>query len=257
MEEKIFIQNSKLQKLAAIINKPQEEGPFPVVLLLHGFTGYKEEKHLESLAQLLAANNIVAIRFDASGFGESEGTVETDYRVSNYLSDIESVYGHLCKQSFVDSSRIGIDGHSLGGMLAVIFAAKHPELKAVCAVSAVSTHFTEYRAAEKFKGWKETGYREQISSRMGKIKIPYAFIEDANQYNAIEYASKLRSPLLVIVGGKDTAVPASETKEIYDYAPEPKELLEFAEMDHHYKKHPELLQQINQKILQFYITNLS
>lgn len=47
MEEKIFIKNSKGLKLASIIHYPDGEKQYPAIIILHGFTGYKEEAHLE------------------------------------------------------------------------------------------------------------------------------------------------------------------------------------------------------------------
>jgi dienelactone hydrolase len=92
VEETISILNNKKHMLAALIHKPAKKGKFPAVILLPGFRRTKDDVLIKQLAIKLANSNIVAIRFDPSGFGESEGEIERDYRLSNYFSDTESVY---------------------------------------------------------------------------------------------------------------------------------------------------------------------
>ena len=89
MEEKIFIDNSNGLKLSLIISYPDKNKQYPAILILGGFVGYKEEAHVKELAGALMQNGFAAIRFDCSGFGESDGIFEKDYLMSNYLKDIE------------------------------------------------------------------------------------------------------------------------------------------------------------------------
>lgn len=251
MEERVHIFNKKNQKLAAIIHRPQGQDKFPAVILMHGFTGNKEEQHIKQLAVDLANNNLVAIRFDASGYGESEGITEQDYRLTNYFSDAESVYDYLKTLPYVDKDHIGIFGHSMGAMLVVLLAAKYPEIKASVSVSPPSNLDTHYRLKGIWKEWKEKGYLEKINN--GKnVKIPWEFLEDAKRYNALEEASKIKSPILFILGAQDVNVLPEETKELYEKANEPKELFIVDGMDHSYKNFPDKLAIVNKKILEFY-----
>lgn len=252
MEEKVYIFNKKSQKLAAVIHRPPTQGKFPGVILMCGFTGNKEEKHIKQLAIDLANNNFVAIRFDPSGYGESEGSTERDYRLTNYFSDTESIYDYLKTPSYVDQNRIGIFGHSMGAMLVVLFAAKHPEIKASVSVSPPYNLGTHYRLKGTFwKGWKEKGYLEKVDN--GKtVKIPWEFLEDAKKYNVFKEVSKIKSPILFILGDKDINVLPEETKELYRKTNEPKELFIADGMDHYYKNFPDKLAIVNEKILRFY-----
>ncbi|OGE09618.1 hypothetical protein A3A60_01675 [Candidatus Curtissbacteria bacterium RIFCSPLOWO2_01_FULL_42_26] len=251
MEKRVYISNKKNQKLAAVIHRPQSQGKFPAIILLHGFTGDKEEGHIKQLAVELANNNFVAIRFDASGYAESAGTTEQDYRLTNYFSDAESVYSYLINLSYVDRDRIGIFGHSVGAMLVILFAAKHSEIKASVSVSSPYHLETHYRLRGIWKGWKEKGYIEKQDN--GKIvKIPYAYLEDAKQYDALKEVFKVKNPVLFILGTEDVNVIPEETKELYEKANEPKELFIVDGMDHFYKNFPDKLAVVNKKVLEFY-----
>ncbi len=251
MEEKVYILNPKNQKLAAVIHRPKADGKYPAVVLLHGFTGNKEEGHIKQLAVELADNGFVAIRFDASGYGESEGDTEKDYRMTNYFSDTKSVYDYLRNLPYVDPDRIGIFGHSLGGMLVVLFAAKHPAIKAVVPVSAPYHLETHYRLKGIWNGWQEKGYREAKSN--GKtVRIPWAFLEDAKRYNALVEVRKIKGPILFIVGTSDVNVLPKETQKLFEEANEPKELFVVRGMDHYYKNFEEKLVIVNEKVLKFF-----
>lgn len=251
MEEKVKVTNAKGLNLAGVIHRPAGEGKFPAVILLHGFCGYKEELHIWELAKDLANEGFVAIRFDASGFGESEGSLDSDYRLSNYLNDIEKIYLYLKSLDYVDASRAAVWGHSMGGMASIIFAAAHPEIKVVCSVSAPDFMRADRREGHPFNGWKERGFFEKVSSRFGKLEIPHAFLEDAQKFNVLDFVPRLRAPLLVVLGGKDIDVLPEETRAIFEKANEPKKLLEVKAMDHYYKNSPELLKQVNKGIIKF------
>ena len=251
MEERVSILNKKKQKLAAVIHRPTKHGQFPAIILLPGFRGTKEEGHIKELAVALAQNNIVAIRFDASGFGESEGDTEKDYRLSNYFSDTESVYAYLKTLPYVDRNHIGLYGHSMGAMLVVLFAAKHPEIQASVSVSPPYVMRTKQRIETIWIGWEKNGYLEKV--RNGKtVKIPWEFLTDADKYNALQEVTKIKIPLLFILGTKDINVLPEETKALYEKANQPKQLLEVKAMDHFYKNFPEKLSFVNNEIIKFY-----
>jgi uncharacterized protein len=255
MEETITIPNIKGLQLAASLHRPDKEGRFPAVIVLPGFRGSKEEEHIKSLATALAQHDIVTIRFDASGWGDSEGTAENDYRLSNYFNDTESVYEYLKALPYVDTNHIGLFGHSMGAMLVVLFAAKHPEIKASVSVSPPYVMKTKNRVEHVWVGWKKSGYLEK--EWHGKtVKIPWEFLDDAGKYNALKDVPKIKTPILFILGTADVNVVPDETKALYEKANEPKELFEVDGMDHFYKKDPEKLMTVFNKILEFYKKNL-
>lgn len=178
---RVRIPNEKGQKLASEIYKPEKSGKMPAAIILHGFTGYKESADLVDLADRLAQQGIVSIRFTSSGFGDSEGTLEQDNRLSNHRSDTKSIYAYISKLPYVDVSRLGVYGHSMGGKLAVLFCSDKPNIKAVCIFSAPVTFFaTSYGTLEK--DWKKSGFLQKVSSRGQKlIRVPYAYFIDAEK----------------------------------------------------------------------------
>jgi alpha-beta hydrolase superfamily lysophospholipase len=257
-EEQIRIHNQKGLELAMLINRPEDEQPHPSVILLHGFTGYKEEEHTTLLAEQLAKHGIVTIRFDASGFGESEGTLEHDYRLSHYYQDLEEVYNWLTQQSFVHPQGVGVWGHSMGALLSIIWAARHPEVQTICAISPPSHMGDTDLLAPVLDQWEKTGWYEKVSSKYGPIKVPYAFIQDARHYSAFDYTSQLHNQkVLIILGTRDDVVSPEDSRKIFQSLPEPKQLIEIEGMDHAPKKNDIHLQQLTQAALKFFVDHLS
>jgi uncharacterized protein len=252
MEEKVFIENSKGLKLASIISYQDKNKRYPAIIILHGFTGYKEEAHLKELADELTRNGFVAVRFDCSGSGESGGTFEKDYLMSNYLEDIESVYDHVRKTKFVDKDKIAIVGHSMGGLLSIVFASQNPKIKACIAVSSPSIMITANWIKGAIDEWQRLGwFYKKISRDNSNVKIPFSFITDSNRFNAIKFAQKLHCPFLTVLGLSDSVVNPGDSRKIFLTANEPKELAEIAGVGHDYKKDSQLIRKVNEKILVF------
>lgn len=249
----VRIKNARGLILAGILHVPEGAGRCPAVLHLHGFTGYKEEENNVELARALAREGFVVLRFDASGDGESEGSLEHDYRITNYLKDIDTAYAFLCSQPSVDSHRIGIWGHSMGAMLAIIWGSKHPQIKAICSVSAPVQMGTTDWLGQFLDSWKRTGWFTKVStSGRGAKKIPWAFMEDARKYNSLDFVRRVTSPLMIILGLAEDTVSPAHTREIYLKANEPKELVEVRGMSHDYKKNMKHIQFVNSKIVPFF-----
>lgn len=252
---KTKVTNAKGLALACEIYKPDGAGKFASVLIFHGFTGYKEENNLVDIAHNLAIQGIVSVRFTTSGFGDSEGSLIDDYRFGNYRADAESVYTYIQSLDYVDPTRIGVCGHSMGGKLAILFCADNPEVRAVCIISA-PVHLLSTSYGTGLEMWKRLGYYEKQSGRDGRrIRIPYAYIEEAEDsvHDVLLAASRVTSPqALVVAGDADTTVLWNATKEIFDTLHCPKEWLLIKNMDHWYKKNEAFLSAVHGPVVSFF-----
>jgi len=252
MQEKVFIQNPKGLKLASIIRYPGKDRQCPAVMILHGFMGYKEEAHFEELEEILVKNGFAVIRFDASGSGDSEGSFEKDYSMSNFLKDINSVYNYLQKLEFVNKDKIGIVGHSMGGLLSIIFASLHPEIYACVAISSPVILTETDWIKGTIERWEELGWLyKKISRKDSNVRIPFSFITDANKFDALSYIKKLRCPFLTVLGLSDDVVSPGDSRRIFQAANGPRELIEIEGMNHDYKQRPEIVRKVNIKVLDF------
>jgi pimeloyl-ACP methyl ester carboxylesterase len=109
-------------------------GRHPTVILCHGLPG--NEKNLD-LAQAIRRAGWNAITFNYRGSWGSPG----EFRFANNLEDTEAVLAFLTDSAHaakygVNPRRIVIAGHSMGGWVTALTAAKHPELAGAILISA-------------------------------------------------------------------------------------------------------------------------
>jgi uncharacterized protein len=258
MEERVQIKNRRGLHLATVIHRPEKTERVPCVLLLHGFLGCKDEEHLQAFAHALTAAGLAAVRFDVSGFHESEGSPEEDFRVSNYLTDVEDVLAYVKQLPFVDLARIGVAGHSLGAMVALIFTALHSDIKACCAIQ-VPTKLTREESTLPLQQWRETGWFEQYCGEpINKlIRLPYSMAEDADHFDALDYMARIKVPISIMYGTLDLAVTPENTISLYEAASNcPKQLIELTDTDHDFRWHPDKLAIVVDRVIKFFLASL-
>lgn len=114
-----------------------EEG-CPVVVMLHGFLGTKdewgfyygatkEERGFESIAARLLEKGIGTIRMDMPGSGESKDDFR-NYTLDKCVSDTEDAFQYCMEKYHFNPSKIGFLGWSMGAKVGAEFLEKHPEI---------------------------------------------------------------------------------------------------------------------------------
>jgi pimeloyl-ACP methyl ester carboxylesterase len=240
--------------LAADFHQPKGDGPFPLVILCHGFTGDKSEIHVITLADELAKAGIAALRFDSPGTGESEGTWEQDYRLSSYISIIPDVLEYAKAHLPIDPQRVGLWGHSMGGFTALRTAIEHPDLFVAVCASQPSRGRPGFKD-EVVEEWRKTGWKRFSNENFPEINLPFEFYEDRTQYDAVKEMPGLKTPVLFLAGTADKLAPAAQVKAMFEAANEPKQYLEF-DAPHDYKRHPALLEKYNSAAVEFFTKHL-
>ncbi len=96
------------------IFRPPGEGPFPAVLLGHGFAGTQEVR-LPAFARRFAEEGFVCLTFDYRHFGASGGEPRQLLSVGRQLADWRAALEHLRALPEVDPERIALWGTSFSG----------------------------------------------------------------------------------------------------------------------------------------------
>ncbi len=147
--------------------------------------------------------------FDYRGYGMSKGRACR----SGIYKDCVAALFYVRSRPEVDSDKIVVLGQSLGGALAIRVVSDHPEfkVKAVIADSAFAS------------------YRQIARDKVGLIPVlkwfkwPLSFLLATNGYSPVDVIENLHpTPLLVIHGTCDLAVPYHHGKRLFESARDPK-----------------------------------
>ena len=221
--------------------------PAPVVLLLHGFSGSRdelaiaetEEGVLQRTARLLADAGYASLRIDFLGSGESDGAwPETTF--SGQTADAVTAIDWLRNAETVDGSRLAVLGWSQGGLVALQATRERPDIGALVLWAPVVNPLHSY---ENLLGAEETALAltaddptVEITSTLpwgAETTLQASFWQEMPLTSPIAAAAGYGGPLMVIVGTRDDIVapqPASG-QVLLDYHDGPEELAVF-DTDH-------------------------
>lgn len=112
---------------AATLHLPEGAGPFPAILMVHGWGGVQDALTLPFYGPFNRAGFAV-MTFDYSGWAKSEGFPRNAINPWQREREVEAAMEHLRSLPGIDPNRIVLWGTSFGGGHVVRTAAKHPEL---------------------------------------------------------------------------------------------------------------------------------
>lgn len=252
MQEKLFFENNRGNRLCGILANPTDNKNGPIMILCHGFTTSKDSYTYIRLEKILNGKGISAFRFDFFAHGESEGEFE-DITISEAVDDILNAIRFLKELGY---SKIGLVGSSFGGIASVIAASKTDYLFILALKSPVSDDLGKLVAQEskqEIKTWKEKGSIYYTSSDGRGLKLNYSFFEDDKKVNGYEAAKKIKIPALIVHGDNDESVPVEQSKKIAGLMENSRlEIIQGA--DHRYSK-PEDFERMLGLISEFIIKN--
>lgn len=119
--------------IRAYVAKPQGNGPFPAVIMIHEFWGLNES--IVSLADLLAEGGYLVIAPDTFRGSTTSWVPRAIYQVitndaENVNADLDSAYAWLSSQPEVDVNRIAIAGFCYGGRTSLAYSLHNNQLAA-------------------------------------------------------------------------------------------------------------------------------
>jgi pimeloyl-ACP methyl ester carboxylesterase len=133
-EEEVVYENKTAGiQLAATLTIPPGKGPFPAVVLITGSGPQDRDETLLGhkpflvLSDYLTRRGIAVLRADDRGVGKSTGNFNAS-TTADFATDTEAGIAFLKTRTEVDSKKIGLIGHSEGGIIAPMVAARNHDV---------------------------------------------------------------------------------------------------------------------------------
>jgi len=227
------------------ITKPESEGVYPIVMLVHG-SGPNDmnetvgmNQPFKDIAYYLAQNGIAVLRYDKRTYTyQSKLTDLTNFTVyEETINDASEAVKYVSGLDYVDKNKIFVLGHSLGGYLIPRIAELTPEADGYIIASGIFTslgdiipyqieylsnldgNITEEEQAQ-IEDYTIQSSKSLNPNLIGENEMVLgankAYWDDLANYNPTELAKEIIKPVYVFQGDRDYQVPVSQYNIIYE-----------------------------------------
>ena len=217
--------------LAGTLTVPKGKGPFPAIVTITGSGSQDRDEEIwivkgfrpfRQVADSLGRSGIAVLRMDDRGFGGSGGDAATSTS-RDFANDIKAGLAWLRTRPEIDGNRLGLVGHSEGGLIAPIVASEDPKLKGIVLMAGPSQTGREIL---EFQNRYAIEHNAAIKpeSRDSAFKVALAGIDSVTRTNPwlkffAEHdpkatAAKVKVPTLILQGATDQQVTAVQAEDL-------------------------------------------
>ena len=228
----------------------------PIVIFCHGYKGFKDWGAWHLVADAFAKSGCFFIKFN---FSHNGGTIEQPidfpdleaFGNNNYikeLDDLKSVLDWITStnspyNTFIDSDKVTVIGHSRGGGIAMIKTSEDPRITRLITWASVCDYEDRFLKGEALENWKNDGIFYVQNGRT-KQQMPHyfqfytSFIEHKERLTIAKAIKKIEVPHLIIHGTTDPTVSSEDAVQLHHWNPK-SELFLVDGADHVFgTKHP-------------------
>ena len=196
------------RQIPAWMYKPAGDGPFPVVIFIHGGPEGQSRPSFSSTYQLWLEKLGVAILIPnvrgSTGYGKTYVTLDNGFRREDSVKDIGALLDWIAAQPDLDQDRVAVFGGSYGGYM-VLASAVHfsDRLRAAVDIVGISSFVTFLENTQDYR-------RDLRRAEYGDERDPEmrAHLEKISPVNNVEH---IKIPLFVVQGENDPRVPVTES----------------------------------------------
>ena len=196
------------RQIPAWLYKPAGDGPFPVVISIHGGPEGQSRPFFSSTYQLWLEKLGVAVLLPnvrgSTGYGKTYVTLDNGFRREDSVKDIGALLDWIETQPDLDQDRVAVFGGSYGGYM-VLASAVHfsDRLRAAVDIVGISSFVTFLENTEDYRrDLRRVEYGDERDPEMR------AHLEKISPVNNVE---KIDVPLFIVQGENDPRVPVTES----------------------------------------------
>lgn len=199
------------KKVLGLINIPNSEGKFPVIVMFRGFVDqeiYKTGDGTKRAAEFFADNGYITVAPNFLGFGNSDKEAENIFesRFQTHTTAL-TLINSVKSMSQWDQRNIFLWGHSNGGQIALtlleITGLPYPTVLWAPVSKPFPYSILYYTDESQDKG-------KLIRKELSKFEADY----DVEAYSLSNYLDKIKAPVQIHQGSLDDAVPISWTNDL-------------------------------------------
>lgn len=189
--EEVTFKNEKAGiTLGGTLSLPKKEGNYPVVILISGSGAQNRDEEIMDhkpflvIADHLTKNGIGVLRYDDRGVGASGGN-PANATTSDFATDTQAAFDYLKTRKEVNKKKIGLIGHSEGGMIAQLIAEKNADVAYIVMLAGPGISGSELMVLQNYLVGKTDGIPEEELTSMGvTLRKAYGVIVSENDEKA-------------------------------------------------------------------------
>lgn len=174
------------------------------------------------IADTLSRRGIAVLRLDDRGVGGSSGPVK-DATSADFADDIRAAVAYLRTRADIDGARIGLIGHSEGGMIAPMVAAADPAIRAIALMAGPS------RSGKRILAYQQAYAIDSmmhvpLAARDSALRAMQRALDSSTAENGwlrfflthdpVATARRVRAPVLILQGATDRQVTPDQAPEL-------------------------------------------
>jgi alpha-beta hydrolase superfamily lysophospholipase len=230
--EEVTLRGPNGIRLGGTLTKPKNViGPLPAVVTITGSGQQDRDEYIpvaggyrpfRQLADTLGRRGIAVLRLDDRGVGSSGGEPATS-TTADFADDIRAGIAYLRTRADIDGSRLGLIGHSEGGIIAPMIAATDAKLKGIVLLAGPADNGLDIiRHQQRFAldhdtlltpTKRDSAYNAQLI-QLDSIARKNAWIKFFLSYDPISTAKKVKTPVLVLQGKTDRQVSFEQAEKL-------------------------------------------
>jgi alpha/beta superfamily hydrolase len=180
--EDVTFQNTKANiSLSGTLTLPKKNGFFPSVILITGSGPQNRNEELLGhkpflvISDYLTKKGIAVLRYDDRGIGDSKGNFKTATTV-DFATDVESAINYLQTRKEINKNKIGLVGHSEGGLIASIVASKSKDISFIVLLAGTGIQgdkllLLQQKLISRAKGISETDIKKSNQTNVKLFEI--------------------------------------------------------------------------------------
>ncbi|MGD0342297.1 MAG: CocE/NonD family hydrolase [Bacteroidales bacterium] len=182
--EDVTFRNDKFNiTLAGTLTIPAGKGPFPAVIMITGSGAQNRDEELMGhkpfwiIADYLSRNGIAVLRTDDRGVGKSQGVYSTA-TTADLATDAEAAFMYLKNNSHINPHKIGLAGHSEGGIIAPIVASGNKDVAFIISIAGMGVKGEELLHRQNYDIGMASGAEEKdVQTGISTNKTLFAIVK--------------------------------------------------------------------------------